>query len=795
MTTKAANRLVSEIEAGGLKPAEGNSFDPVRTAATLVSAAVIIAALYFGRDILIPLAFAFLIGFALNPPVNWLRRRGVPKIAAVAAVMTIVLVLLAGLVLMLGSQVRSLSEQLPTYQSTIQKKLSDLRAELKAPGIFDGALRTVDLVQKEVEPAKDAGPPAQRVEVVPAPGSQIETALVWVGRAVEPLATFGIILIFVVLALLDRADLRDRLLRIFGGNLHRSTDAIEEAGKRISKYLMMQLIVNITYGIPLTIGLWLIGVPGALLWGALAAVMRFVPYLGPLISAIFPLALAFAVDPGWNMVLWTVALILGLELISNNVVEPLLYGSSTGLSAISLIAAATFWTALWGPIGLILSTPLTVCLLVIGKNLPQLQFFDTLLGSVPVLDPPTRLYQRLLANDVEEAVDIAEEQAEKSSVVEFYDQIGIRVLRLASDDYALNATAEHRLRVSDGMNALLGELEEENPVPPGAGGPKVVCLGGKWEIDAIAARMLAHALSMAGIPAESRPVVQASAMGFARLDLDDASAVCVSYFSDQPESAARQFCRRLRRRWPHLKIVLALWNQPSETLVKETYSELGADEVATSINEAVGRMQRLLPITAPDPAVVAPPERDDERVAALHRTDFLNPALRDELDAIAKRAADAFDVSHAMVSAVDADHEVIIGQNGVLAGFARDDADRTTLPRSEAVCNHVVASGETLIVPDTERDPRFSDNPAIAKWQARFYAGAPLLSADGLVLGALCILDTDPRELTERELELLEKLASDAVGIITAKEQAAEPQEREPDKDAPSATVGQNVPH
>jgi signal transduction protein with GAF and PtsI domain len=241
--------------------------------------------------------------------------------------------------------------------------------------------------------------------------------------------------------------------------------------------------------------------------------------------------------------------------------------------------------------------------------------------------------------------------------------------------------------------------------------------------------------------------------------------------------------------------VLALWSQPSETLVKDTYRELGADEVATSINEVVGRMQRLLPIAAPDPAVAPPPERDAERVAALHRTDFLNPALRDDLDAIAKRAADAFDVRYAMVSAVDSDREIIIGQSAVLAGFARDEADRTTMPRSEAACDHVVASGETLIVPDTERDPRLSDNPAIARWQARFYAGVPLLSEEGLVLGALCILDTEPREITDRELELLEKLAADAVEIITASEQEPEGPGQKPNEESSSATVGQTIPH
>lgn len=791
MTTQMANRTVPQSDAGAVQAVEASSGDAVRTAAALISAAVVIAGLYYGRDILIPLAFAFLIGFALSPPVMWLRRRGLPKVVAVASVMTVVLVLLAGLVLVLGAQVRSLSEQLPTYQSTIQTKLADLRAQLKAPGIFDGALKTVDIVQKEVEPAKDSTGSVQRVEVVPAPGSQIELALVWVGRALEPLATFGIILIFVVLALLDRTDLRDRLLRIFGGNLHRSTDALEEAGTRISKYLLMQLIVNVSYGLPLTVGLWLIGIPGALLWGVIAAVMRFVPYLGPLISAIFPLALAFAVDPGWHMVLWAVALILGLELISNNIVEPLLYGSSTGLSAISLIAAATFWTALWGPVGLILSTPLTVCLLVVGKNLPQLQFLDTLLGSVPVLNPATRVYQRLLADDVEEAIDIAEAEIEKSSLTGFYDSVGVQVLRLASDDYGSHATAEHRLRVSDGMNALLAEMAEEHPVASAPSGPKVVCVGGKWEIDAIAAQMLAHALSLEGIAAESRPLMHVSSGSVAKLELDGVSAVCVSYFSGEPERAARQFCRRLRRLWPELKIVLALWTMPSDALVNETYRELGADEIATSIAEVTGRLQRLLPAVTVNPAAAEAPADDAERVAALHGTDFLNQALRDDLDAIAKRAADAFDVSFAMVSAIDADKEIIIGQSRPLAGFERDEFERTILPRQDAICDHVVSGGETLVIADTERDPRFSDNAVVSKWQLRFYAGAPLRSADGFVLGALCILDTDPRTIGQRELDLLEKLAGDAVETITRSEPP--PQSDEPEDEA-SATVGQRIP-
>lgn len=548
-TTPPPGQRVVQPEMGGVGAGVTGGGDVVTVAATLVSATVIIAALYYGQDVLIPLAFAFLIGFALNPPVMWLRRRGVPKVIAIVTVMTVVLVLLAGLFVVLGTQLRSLGEQLPTYQSTINSKFNDLKAQLRAPGIFDSALNAIASLQKEVEAVQ--GATAQRVEVVPAPGTQLQVALVWLGRALEPLATAGIVLVFVVLALLDRADLRDRLLRTLGGNLHRSTDAIEDAGRRISRYLLMQLVVNITFAMPLTLGLWLIGVPGAPLWGVVAAVLRFVPYVGALISAVFPLILAFAVDPGWHMVLWTLALIAVLELVSNNIVEPMLYGTSTGLSAISLIAAATFWTALWGPVGLILSTPLTVCLLVLGKTLPQLQFLDTLLGSVPALSPATRIYQRLLANDVEEAIEIAEGEIEALSVVPFYDTVGIAVLRLASDDYGRQATAAHRLRVAEGMDALLEELRDEHPVAASmAPGPQVACIGGKWEIDAIAAEMLAHALALEGIAAQTRRVVHVTASSVARLDLDGVPVVCINYFSSEPDSAARQFCRRLRQRWP-----------------------------------------------------------------------------------------------------------------------------------------------------------------------------------------------------------------------------------------------------
>ncbi|MET0166778.1 MAG: AI-2E family transporter [Vicinamibacterales bacterium] len=771
----------------------------MKIAAALMTAAILLAGLYYGRDILIPFAIAFLITFALNPPVTWFVRLGLPRPLATSLVMVTVVCALVGLGVILGAQVRSIAVELPAYQSTILTKLSDLRQNLKAPGFLDGVLRTVERLQKEVE-SKDTkpadGPVPQRVEIVPTPQTPFEQVFAWVMRSAEPLATAGIILIFVFLGLLDIGDLRDRLLRLLGGNFHRSTDAIQEAGARISRYLLMQLLVNVSYGVPLAAGLWIIGVPGALLWGAIGAVMRFVPYVGPLIAAIFPVALAFAVDSGWSMLLWTVALIVILELISNNIVEPLLYGSSTGLSAISLIASAILWTALWGPVGLVLSTPLTVCLLVLGRNLPQFRFLDTMLGSTPALDVPARIYQRLIANDADEAVEIAGTEIEKSSVKSFYDAIGIEVLRLASEEYLQNASAEHRLRLASGMDTLLDDLRDDFPssLSPEAK-PRVLCIGGKWEIDALAGEMLAHALAFEGIAAVSQPAASVNADYLAKLDLKGADIVCLSYFTPNPAIPARHACRRLRRRWPNIRIVLALWRAPPELLTDEFLEKLKADAVVTSVEEAVHRIHRIIDPEEAKAAQQAPvPDNDAERVEALKATGVLEGDKREALDALAKRAADVFDTSVAVITTIDKDREYFVGQSGKLPDAITDDTG-TLLPmdREHAICNYVVANDETLVVSDIERDPRFADNETIKQWDVRFYAGAPLRAADGLILGALCILDSEPRTLEENEVALLETMARDVVATITT----SDVKQEAPVKSAPvvsTATVGQEVP-
>ena len=787
-----------------------STFASLRLAAGFLVATVVLCGLYFGRDILVPLALALLLAFLLDPAVARLKRWGVPRMVAVLAVVGATLALLVVGGAFVGKEVRDLGAELPTYQSTIRAKLQHLREQMRGPGVFDGLLETADVVQREVERIAPAAPPAgvQRVQVEQRPASPFQQAVAWMERAAGPLAQAGIALVFLVLVLLDRMDLRDRMLRLMGGNLHLATDAMDEASGRIARYLRMQLVVNLSYGIPMALGLWCIGVPGAVLWGLVAAVLRFVPYVGPLISSVFPLGLAFAVDPGWSLLLWTLGLIVVLEMLSNNVVEPWLYGVSTGLSALSLIVAATFWTALWGPVGLIMSTPLTVCLLVVGRHLPQLAFLHVLLGSQPALDAPTRLYQRLLAGEDEEAIALAEAQTgeDPATVPAFYDSVAVPTLRMAVGDHAAVATAEHRLRLVTGMEAVLDALEDEHRTPEDPA-PQVVCLGGKWEVDALAARMLAHGLALQGVPAGTGPaLLPASVDGSARPDLTAVRVVCVSWFSPQPQVPARQFCRRLRRRWPQLRIVLVLWTPPPEPAEPAKRAEpagaalqaaqaLGADAIATSLQEAVLHVRAQLDgASAPAAAELLLPDDEAARLAALQASGALEDAdFRAACGRTAKRAADIFDVPQALVCLVDADAEHWLA----VQGFA-GPSDGGGMARAASLGGHVVGRGAPLVLRDSARDPRFTNHAVLQRLGARFCAAVPLRDAAGLAFGALCLFDAQPRVFGAPDARLLQALADDLMRELPLPQQPAKAASAAsappPDALPPSATLGQAVP-
>lgn len=347
-----------------------------------------ILGLHFGQALLIPLALAGLLAFALDPAVNGLQRWRLPRGLAVGLVMTLAMAGLLGAAAVATVQVGELGQELPTHRQNIQKKLRELRPALTPSGTTKEVTRLMDMVAREFEtatrafePAGTAAPKVQQVAVETRSSSARTIDLVMTVGV--QLATVALVLILAVLMLLQRAELRDRLLRLLGGDTPRMAEALTESGRRVSRYLTAQLMVNLGYGVPMALGLWCIGVPGAWLWGGLATVLRFVPYLGPALGAVFPLVLAFAVDPGWSMVLWTLGLIATLELVSNNVVEPLAYGGSTGVSPLAVLLSAAFWALLWGPVGLVLATPLTVCLVVMGRHLAPLRFLDVLFSSAP----------------------------------------------------------------------------------------------------------------------------------------------------------------------------------------------------------------------------------------------------------------------------------------------------------------------------------------------------------------------------------------------------------------------------
>ena len=735
----------------------------------LVSGAVVVAALYFGRDMLMPLALAALLGFVLDPMVSWLKRRGLPRAVAVVVVVTTAVALLAGAGWFVYGQLRQLASDLPAYENNINQKVRTIGKTLRQPGMFDRYSRIADRFEREIEtpaakptaPAARAGAPTQ-VEIVGQSESTTKRMLALLDKVATPLTMAGIVFVFVVLILLDKGDLRDRAVRLLGADLHRTTDALGDAARRVSKYLSMQLMVNATYGIPLAIGLLFIGIPGALIWGLLAAVLRFVPYVGPMIASIFPLALAFAVDPGWSLVLWTLALIVTLEVISNNIIEPWLYGTSTGMSTLSLILAAMFWTALWGPIGLILSTPITVVLLVLGHHLPQLQFLEVLLGSERALDEPTRLHQRLLAGDVEEASDLAIELADESSPLAFYDSVGLGALRLASSAHGTVATAEHRMRVLSGMESVIEELREQYPPPP-ALPTRVACFGGRWAVDVLAADMTAHVLALSGVGAKVVRVGTMSTEYFSELDLSGVEVVCLSYFSPDPTTLAKFFVRRLKRRWPEVSVILAAWNTAPEGPTAYPIGEIGADVLVTSLDELVAQARSRLSAADALPFAAAElPDDEDQRLNALQASGLLAPALRGTFDKVAKRVADAFDCPMAELLLVTREAELLHGSVTTVGGDGDEEPEHAA-ERSLSMAAHVVASGTPLIVPDVLRDARFATHPGLNERGIRFFAAAPLLDDAGRALGALCVMDTEPRSLNHRDIMLLENLAADVV--------------------------------
>ena len=604
---------------------------------SLVIVGVVTAALYLGRAIAIPVAIAVLISFSLGPAVSWLRRHYFARIPAILAVVVPVLFAVGAVAYVVTTEVGRLAGNIPAYRTNIETKVNNVanalpsRAALDRGTAFLRSLRAStqktpapqrSFHSHETLPQNGADGKPIAVEIQNPELTPLDLVRTIVGPLVEPLSDTALVLLFVVFFLAEKESLRDRIIRLAGvRDLHRTTRAMDEAGTRVSRYLLLQTVVNVTYGSVLTIALYMLGLPNAALWGGLATMLRFIPYLGVVAASVLPLLLAFAVDPGWQMLAWTAGIFLALELVTGNVVEPWLYGSSTGLSAVALVLSAIFWTWLWGAIGLLLATPLTVCIAVVGRYVPQLAFLDILLGNQAPLRPHEAFYQRLLAGRPDEAVDQAEEYLRTHAMPAFLGRVALRALLLAERDRLRGALEDEYVKqVADGVREVLDTLDsrardqQELKRLPTIDSDVVICAAGRSELDEAASVLLAQALQ-----GDERTVVvlpYAAAIHIALPDIDRAriKTVCLSYLDPEAVPHARYLARRFRRRiGTDISLIVAFWGMDQDVAKMEhARTETRADRIVQSLDAAVEAVKHA---DADKAALPADDEPDLEELA------------------------------------------------------------------------------------------------------------------------------------------------------------------------------------
>jgi len=489
----------------------------VNSAAGIVIAALIILGLYEGRDLLIPLAVSCILSFILFPLVRRLSDWGFPQGLAVALVMSALVGTLLGSLTLAGREVGHLLEEVPRHESNLREKARHVHSFIGGTGVWQRAIDTLQRVEQEVRDPETEGKPV-KIEV--APNQPLARLLEYTRSTLPSLVTAGLAFVVTLFMLLQYEELRDRVLRLMGaGEIGRSTQALNEAGSDLAHFLLLQAGLNASFGLVMGVALWVIGIPSPGLWGAMASLMRFVPYVGSTLSAIFPIALAAMIDSGWAMLIETAAVLLAAEVAVGQLVEPLLFGSYTRLSSIAVVLCAAFWTFLWGPVGLILAVPLTLTIVVIGQHIPRLEFLSVLLGNEPVLEPHEKLYHQLLAGDAAEAAEDADIWLNEHDYVKYLDEAVIPSLRIASDDHRRAILGKEQLdRFKDSMTeytAHIRELldfknEQRNPertlsaeVMPAGKAPTAVVIAGRGAIDQGAAELVTEAIRFdLGIPTQ-----------------------------------------------------------------------------------------------------------------------------------------------------------------------------------------------------------------------------------------------------------------------------------------------------
>lgn len=647
--------------------AKTNGQTPLSRFALLGSITLVVAILYFASEVLMPLALAILLSFLLAPVCTRLERQGLPRPAAVVVVVLLVLGLVVGLGYVVTGQIVHLAKNLPSYREEMRSKLASLRSPggdvvqrvretvrdiredlggttqpatkpvtipetIRAPETDTAAApssppATLPHSEMELTMASGGNPPEPiPVRVVSSDPEPVQVLLNYADNLFEPLVMAGIVFVFVIFMLIQRADLRDRIIRLAGqGRINITTTALDDAGRRISRYLLATAIINGTYGLAIGLGLWLIGwvigggtFPNVVLWALLCAVLRFIPYVGPWLAASFPLIVSFVAFPGFSVFAATVVLFIVVELLSNNWMEPWLYGSSTGMSTLAVLVSAVFWTWLWGPLGLVMATPLTTCLLVLGRHVPQWSFFPILLGDQPVLDPPERLYQRLLALDAEEAEDLLDERLQQTSLAVVFDEVLIPALALAERDRHRGDLDPQRQQfihqtIAEWIDDLPDRPERSDtpwtldrsengassdaPSLPQSFDCRVLCLPAYDVADELVGRMLLRLLQSSGVKAELVSVNRLRSEMIEQVRQTQADLVCISALPPSATAHARYLYKRLMQVLPDQSVLVGLWTLRGD--LAQARRRVGCDGRNALTTSLAGAMQlireRLLP--------------------------------------------------------------------------------------------------------------------------------------------------------------------------------------------------------
>jgi len=623
---------------------------PGRGLVALNAAAIVVAALYLGRDLLVPLVLAVLLAFVLAPLVTLLQRARIGKVPAVLMAVVLAFSVILGIGTVVGRQAASLAEGFPAYQATIQEKVKSLSVGAEVVERFSGSLQSMLSGRAEAPSIPYAAPapgPAAPAPSAPVPAPAVPAAEGGTGvastfgivRSVAgpvfgPLATMGVVVVFLLFVLLNREDLRDRLVRLVGRqDLHRTILAMNDAAHRLSRYFLFQLALNVSFGLFIGTGLWAIGLPNPVLWGIVAALMRFVPYIGSVIALVLPFLLAMAAAPGWSLALMVLAMFFLADMLMGQVIEPLLYGHSTGLSPIAVILSTAFWVFLWGPVGLLISTPLTVCLVVAGRYVAPLSFLEVMLSDNPPLTPPETFYQRALEGNAAELASQAERltapppvgrrarrakaagpaPSGQGALAEYYDRVALRGLALAQADLSRDALAFERLEaIHMQIERLLAQMARQVGSPPDALPPPawqaegaVVCIPARGQLDDLAATMAMQVLQGAGFGARQESNLVLGAGQAAKVDLSAVRLCCLSVLDQGSSSSGLQYLlRRIQRRMPGAVVVVGLWHAAGDSaLLAALRAEGSAETIVLSLGELVALARA---VSAREPVAALP---------------------------------------------------------------------------------------------------------------------------------------------------------------------------------------------